>query len=150
MLSSRIKVIIENQARVERNIIYGGQSLNKQIGLKRPTDDFDIYSKDALRSAVKTMNLLNREFLGGFHIEKAKHPGTWKVMFGKTCIADYTQLSLPYPYVREINGILYKVIAEEKAAKIKAIRDPEFRFRYWKDMQDLTQIKRHENKVFSL
>ena len=127
---------------MDRGIIYGGQSIKKQIGLNRQTDDYDIMSKAPLLLALRTRNALSRVYPGAFTIKPAEHEGTWKVMYKDKCVVDYTKLERPYPRIIKINGLFYRHISEEETAKIKSVKDRNLVFRHDKDLDDLRRIEK--------
>jgi hypothetical protein len=142
MFSTIVYKIIENQCRIERNIIYGAQSIRKQIGLHRPTEDYDIMTKFPINSAIRTRDALNKVYGNVFFIKPADHEETWKVMFKDKCVVDYTKLTKPFPGVVKINGLFYRHISEEETAKIKSVKDRNLVFRHDKDLDDLRRIER--------
>ena len=146
------KAILE-QTKEEGNVIYGGRSIQKRIGVfSRPTEDYDIFSKKPKKSAVKTekkLDKLHQDDL--FYVKRAIHPGTWKVMSkGRDLkqntkddygVVDYSKFPKPTPKFEVIDGVKYRSLAAEKKAKMKSLRDKEFAFRHKKDREDLNRIK---------
>ena len=66
----------------KHEVIYGARAINKQVPphLRRPTTDFDIFSKTPKKDAREVERALDRRFGGDFFfVEPAKHRGTWKV-----------------------------------------------------------------------
>lgn len=153
-----VRQSILNQAKKEGNIIYGAQSIKKQIGIfSRRTEDYDIFSKKPKRSARTTEKNLDSLYgYDAFYTKPAMHPGTWKVMdkgldekknteddFG---VVDYTNMPKPKPKSRNYGGVSYRDLSLEKKAKLKSIRDPEFSFRHKKDKEDLARINMASGK----
>lgn len=154
--------IILEQAKKEKNIIYGARSIQKQIGIfSRGTKDWDILSNKPRRSATRTENKMDK-ISGGdyYYIKPAIHPGTWKVMskgydsnkgtkddFG---IVDYTVTPKPRPKVTIINGVMYRKLSEERNAKMRSLRDKTQKFRWKKDREDIERIKLASKKQLYL
>jgi hypothetical protein len=140
------------QAKKEKNIIYGAQSIKKQIGIyARGTKDYDIFSKKPKRSATVTEKNLDRIYgWDNFYVKPANHPGTYKVMDkGYDCkpktdddfnVADYTVMPKKVKYIT-YNGVRYRNIQIEKQAKLKAVKDKSYAYRHEKDKEDLERIK---------
>jgi len=152
-LSNKVNEIILNQAKKEKNIVYGARSIQAQGGLfSRYTQDWDILSKKPKNSALKTETALDKLYGSNqFYVKPALHPGTHKVMnkgndkrkgteddYG---IVDYTTLNNKGLRYRNINGIRYRNLSQEKKAKYKALRDKTQQFRWEKDREDLERIK---------
>lgn len=149
----KIKRAILNQTKKDKDIIYGAQSIHKQIGsaIARPTIDYDIFTRKPKKSAQKIEKRLDK--ISGrdyYYIKKGKNIGTWKVKNrGRDLrkgtkddvgIVDYTKIPTPKPKYKIINGIKYRVLKQEIKAKRKAIKDPAFKFRKEKDTEDLGRI----------
>lgn len=154
-----VKNALLNQTKQEGNIIYGAQSIRKQIGIfGRGTFDYDILAKKPKQSAYKTEKAFDK-ITGGdnYYVKPAKHSGTWKVMNkgwdtrkgtkDDIGIIDYTEMSKPIPKFKVINGVRYRVISEEKKAKLKALRDKAYAFRHKKDREDYDRIKLATGKL---
>lgn len=149
---SRIKGRILSRTRRKKDIIFGGQSIKKQIGiLARRTKDFDIFTKKSRKSALEVegkFDKLTRK--DNFYVKKGKNPSTWKVKFigrdgirgneDDETIVDYTKTPKPEPKTVRINGIRYRNLNEEIKAKLRAIRNPKFAFRKEKDLDDIRRI----------
>jgi hypothetical protein len=152
---SRKKDIILNQTRRENNIIYGARAMNKQLSiglLKRPTQDFDIYSKAPKRSAIKLERKLDR--VSGddnYFVKPSKHKGTWKVKDkgydnipntnDDIKIADYTPMPKPQPRTVLINDVRFVHLSEVLKDKKRTLRNPKYAFRHGKDEADVQRIK---------
>jgi len=145
--------VIKQQAKQEGNIIYGARGVQGQIGFfARGTDDWDVFTNKPKSSANKTQKALDKLYgYNQFYSKPALHPGTHKVMnkgldkkqgteddYG---VADYTQMPKPKPRFVIINGVKYRNISQESAARRKAIRDKAFAFRHAKDRADLNRIR---------
>lgn len=149
----KIEKSILNQTKKEKNIIFGGQAIKAQIGpFGRYTIDFDIFSKNPKKSAMKTEKNLDMIWGGNhYYYKTAKHRGTHKVMSkgvdgrrgtrDDVGIADYSRTPSPPPRTRTIKGIKYRRLSQEKKAKYKALRDKQFKFRHKKDREDVERIK---------
>lgn len=144
--------IILKQIRRDKNIIYGAQSIKKQIGYRgRPTEDYDTYSNTPKKSAIKIERKLDKVVRGDqFYVKPAKHAGTWKVNWIGLDMkkgtrddkgwVDYTEPEKVPKYVT-INNIRYRALIEELKAKEKALADPTQKFRHSKDLQDAKRIR---------
>jgi len=87
--------IIRDEASKRGQIIHGTRALNQQVPayLKRKTEDFDVYTKEAKSAAKRIVAKLNKiSRKEEFEVVPGIHKNTWKVKSkssGKT-IADYT------------------------------------------------------------
>jgi len=145
------KVVLE-QTKKKGEVIYGAQSIKKQIGIVgRPTQDWDILSKEAKKSARETEKQLEALKKGNqFYVKPAMHKGTYKIKHvgedkkpqtkDDQDIADYTQTD-KYPPVKKINGVKFRTLTQEAKAKRMAIKDKAYAFRKEKDQEDLNRIK---------
>jgi len=142
------------QTKKNKDIIYGQRSINAQIPgmLTRQTSDYDIYTKNPKKAAMKIEKKFDNIVQSNqFYTKPALHPGTYKVMhYGQDQIQktkddvgviDYTNIPKPKPGIKIVNGIRYRNLAGEAKAKRKALRDKAFSFRHKKDMQGLNSIK---------
>lgn len=150
--------IIRDKIRNDNDIIYGARAMNMQLlgQYKRPTSDFDVYTKKPKKKARELEKVLDTRAKGDYYYAKeALHPGTWKVMdkgldmkkgteddFG---IADYSK---PTRKIKTINrlGIRYAHISERVKDARRSLTKPEFKFRHDKDRKDLERI-RLSNKI---
>lgn len=147
---NRDKIIL-GQARRNKEIVYGGQAMNRQTYgfLNRTTYDYDIYSRKPKKSAKQ----LEREFdrTSGYdshYVKEAMHRGTYKVMNRGRNLedprddfneADYTRPTRRIKKKR-INGVFYAALSETRKDKLQSLRDPKFKFRHRKDKEDLNII----------
>jgi len=148
-----IKGKILHRARKKKDIIFGAQSIKKQIGLlARPTSDFDIFTGKSKSSAKEVEKQLDKLTRGdNFFVKKGKNPETWKVKWrGKDLmprteddktIVDYTTAPKPLPKFRIINDIRYRKLSEELKAKQRIVKNPLFKFRREKDLEDIRRIR---------
>lgn len=149
----QIDNVILNQAKREKNVIYGARSIQKQIGIySRPTQDWDIFSTKPKKSAMNTEKSLDKSWNGDFfYVKPALHPGTIKVMskgsdgikgtkddYG---VVDYSNMPKPKPKYVVYNGVRYRKLTKEKKAKYKSLKDKTQEFRHQKDNEDLQRIK---------
>lgn len=155
---NRERTILE-QAKKEKNIIYGGQSILKQIGtiFARPTRDWDIFSKKPRKSARKTEKTFDKlHGYDAFYVKKAMYPGTHKVMskgmdgrrgtkddYG---IVDYTKCPKPTPKFIILNGARYRILKEEVKTRRKILKDKAYKFRHGKDREDISRINLSKGK----
>jgi len=159
----RRKAILE-RTRKKKDIIFGAQSIKAQTGMfSRPTQDFDIFTTNPKKSAQEIEKKLDRQVgFNYFYNKPALHPGTWKVKgIGMDMkkgtdddleIIDYSKHPKPKPKIKKINGVRYRTLREEALAKLKALRDPEYKFRHEKDAEDLRRIRNFQgfNKPIKL
>ncbi len=155
----RLKGRIFSRARKNKDIIFGGQSIKKQIGLlARRTKDIDAFTKEPERSAREVEKHSDKVTRGdNFYVKKGINPGTWKVKgIGKDRIrgnaddftlVDYTKMPRPRPKTVIINGIPYRKLQIELEKKNKILRDKAFAFRRAKDLEDRNRILRAGRSV---
>lgn len=149
---------ILNQVRKKKEIVYGAQSMNKQIipFLHRSSFDYDIFSPKPRSSARSIEKELDRRSGGNYYYTKpAMHPGTWKVMDvgldnkkGTTDdygVVDYTKQPRQVSFTI-INGVRYVKTSATVADKRKALRDKQYAFRHEKDREDIRRIQ-ESNKI---
>ena len=145
--------IILKQAKDKGQIIYGARSIQAQLGVvSRQTEDWDVFAKQPQSSAKKVEKQLDKQIgFDYYYTQPGMHKGTYKVKSrgydlrkgtkDDEGIADYTTTPRPTPKFVMINGIRYRKLNEEKRAKAKAIRDPNYKFRRQKDSNDLGLIR---------
>lgn len=151
-----IPSIVKKQVKKNNSIIYGAQSINKQVGLfGRPTNDWDIFSKDSSGSAKQLRKTLNKRSNSRtyYNIPSAFHSGTHKVYHvGKDRrrgtkddlgIADFSNMKRGLK-VRVIDGIRYTKLSESVKDKKSSLSDEEFHFRHDKDRKDLDRINSYK------
>ena len=153
------KKALLNQTQQEGNVIFGGRSIQKQIGIfSRGTEDYDIFSKKPKLSAKKTEKAFDCIHGGDvFYTKPAMHPGTHKVMHkgfdGKKGteddygVVDYSGFPIPKPQTVTVAGVKYRKLSQELKAKNKALRDPAFKFRHPKDAEDKFRINLARGKI---
>lgn len=152
MKRKRDKAILA-QAKKEKSIVYGAQSIKARRGvLARNTEDWDIFSKSPKKSAKTTEKKLDKIYKRDqFYTKPAMHPGTHKVMSKGADrrkgtkddwgVADYTKMPKPKPPVNKINGVRFRTLAQEAKAKRTSLRDKTQKFRHKKDSTDLAIIE---------
>jgi len=141
-----------------KNIIYGAQSIKKQLGIRgRPTYDFDIFSNNPKKDAYAIERQLEKIAPNTdlFYVKPALHYGTFKIMFkGKDLIKnskddvgliDLSKKEGIIKYIK-IENNLYRILQQELKAKLKALKDPTQKFRWKKDNDDAIRIKNYLNK----
>jgi len=146
--------IIKKQAREEKNIIFGGRSIQAQIGMigARATSDWDIFSNKPKKSAIKSEKSFDNLWGSNhFYIKEAQHKGTFKVMskgndgkkgtYDDFGIIDYSKMPSKKPKVILFMGNKYRKLSQEKSSKYKALRDKTQKFRWEKDREDVNRIK---------
>ena len=149
-----IKLVLLRQAKREKNIIFGAQAIKKRLGISaRPTFDYDMFSKTPKKSAFTSEKDLDKWIKSNsFYTKKSKHAGTYRVRFvGRDLkprtdddigVADYSKVPKPEPKTFTSGGIKYRSLKEELAAKLRALRNPQFKLRHPKDREDAVRIKR--------
>lgn len=148
----RIRAIILEMAKNKNQVIYGQQSVNKQLplNLQRTTKDYDIYTKNPKQSAEELVKKLSGIYKGKkFQVVKGVNPKTYKVKMGKKTIADYTGTTNKPKAVKEF-GVQYAKLGYQKKKLKKIIKNPEYEWRHKKDMDTLEKIKRYEMEDFFL
>ena len=157
------KILILNESKTN-NIIYGAQSIKKHVGFgSRPTQDFDIMTNNPKQMAEKTENNLEKFTpKNSFYVKKGLFPGLYKVKsIGPDKIkdtkdditfVDYSKMHSPKPISTKIDNNNFRVLNEEKAAKLKALKDDTQKFRHKKDRIDYNIIKNQQkmNNIFRL
>jgi len=145
--------ILLNLVVKKKQVIYGGQSINKQLprGLRKKTKDYDILTKQPEESAKELVNQLNKEY--GYEKYKsipAKYPKTFKVKDIETgeTIADYTRTTKKPKSINEL-GVRYAKLDYQENKIKKILKDEASKFRHDKDMDTLMRIKKaKEKRVF--
>jgi len=147
----REKIILD-EAKNSNQIIYGARSIQKQLGvISRPTEDYDIFTKNPKSSATKVEKKLDKLYGFDYHYtKKGMHKGTYKVKSrgydlkkgtkDDEGIIDYTKMPPKAPRTILSNGIRYRHIKEEIRGKKSTLKDKEFAFRHEKDRRDLNLI----------
>ncbi len=145
--------IIVPHIKEKGNIVYGARSIIAQLGLlSRQTKDWDMFSKNPKEDAIELQGKLDKQIgFDYFYHQSGVHEGTHKVKSigfdlikgtpDDEGIADFSKTPTPTPKHILINGIKYRKLNEEIAAKRKAASDPEYTFRKEKDLRDLNRIR---------
>jgi|GEM_PF-3663183 len=144
---------IKRHTEKKGNIIYGARSIQAQIGNlnARPTKDFDIYSKQPKQDARQLAKKMNYN-TNQYYIKPAQYKDTVKIMsVGKDNIpktkddygiVDFTKRPKNL-FVTKKNGIYYSTLLESWGDKQRSLRDPQYKFRHQKDLDDKKRIERH-------
>lgn len=145
-----IPKVVKSTIKGEGEIIYGERALNARFPnwLDRPTEDFDVYSKQPRQSARQTEKALDKHFGGDYFITKpAQHKGTYKVVAKANQVGycDYTKPEGRMPASEKIRGRRYVKLAVVKKHIQKTLKDPESKYRHAKDRDALNRIKIYEN-----
>lgn len=148
--------IILEQTKRKQNIVYGAQSVKKQLGMfARPTFDYDIYSKTPHQDAQEVRRKLNEAAKANIYYDtqSKKTKGVYKVYYvgqdGKPYtkddkgIVDYSELKKGIRYVI-INGIRYSVLDSTIRDKKRALTEEQYAFRHKKDQEDLNRIQGYQ------
>lgn len=148
--------LILEQTKNRNNIIYGAQSVKKQLGMfARSTFDYDIMSKTPHHDAQDIRYKLNK--VAGANIyydtQSRKTKGVYKVYYvgqdGKPYtkddkgIVDYNELKKGVKYVI-INGVRYSVLSSTVKDKKRALTEEQYAFRHKKDQEDLNRIQGYQ------
>jgi len=146
-------IAIKEQIRKDKNIVYGGKAMNKNISfgiLRRPTLDFDVVSKKPLESARKLEKKLDKKAGANIYYTKpAKYEHTVKVMSkGRNLknpdddygVADFTSPQRKMNTVNK-NGIRYARLEERESDARRSLTKQEFVYRHDKDREDLNRIR---------
>ena len=157
----KVKKIILKQAKENDDIIYGARSIQRQIHplYARKTVDWDIYTKNPKKSAIKSEKALDRATGGdNYYVKKGMFPGLYKVMDkgydakkgteDDIGIIDFGRMPKPMVPTTRICGIRYSTLGKEKKAKQKALKDKTQQFRWSKDREDLIRINLGSNKIW--
>jgi len=147
-------ILIKDQIRRNGSIVYGARAMNKQMGmgiLRRPTSDWDVYSKNPKRSARELERTLDKRSGGdNFYTTKADYAHTTKVRcrgHNKTdpsddyTVADFTNMKQLSTKPRSIGGVQYVPHSSRENDIKKTLRDPQYNYRHEKDSIDLNRIK---------
>lgn len=128
-------------------IIYGQQSINQQVGpfYGRATKDYDILTKQPRKAAEMLAVLLNKRG-GDYEVVEAIHRGTFKVRNKTTgeAIADYTR-KFRTPKTVNVLGVKFADTSYSKRKIGKILRDPNSSFRWEKDKDTLSKLKKLDN-----
>lgn len=151
---------IRKQANKNNEILRGARAMNAQLSmglLERETNDYDLFSKRPLKSALELEKELDRKAGGDFHyVKPAIHPGTWKVMdrgndlqspHDDFVIADYTKQPKKVRTVMVGNTRMVHQSMRIADAK-KTLKNPMAEHRWAKDRGDLDRIK--ASKMFRM
>lgn len=147
----KIAEVIINHVKKKKHIIFGARSLNAHFPkfLDKPTVDYDIIVEkgNPKKTARRLEKKLDKRFGGNFFlVEKARHPGTYKVkrVLGKEGIIDISKAKEKVP-TDKIRGVRYSKLSFERKKVRQSLRDPQSKFRHDKDRERLERIKIFES-----
>lgn len=147
----KIREVIINHVKKRKHIIFGARSLNARFPnfLDKPTVDYDILIEkgNPKKVATRIEKKLDKKFKGNFFIvEKAKHPGTYKVkrVLGKEGVIDVSKSKRKVP-TDKIKGVRYSKLSFEKDKIKQSLADPQSKFRHDKDRERLERIRIFES-----
>ena len=135
------------------DIIYGARALNKQLpkDLQRPTDDYDIWSKQAKEHCDKLEDHLDECVGCDLFSEEQLDVGKGKKVYrirtnptGKQEV-DYSHPPKDYRY-KTIGGIKYQDIEHQEKRLREMAKDPRLAFRAEKTARDLAIIEKAKRK----
>ena len=145
--------LIKRQAKREKSVIYGGQSLVAQLGgLARNTKDYDVKSRNPRRSASTLQRQLDMAAGGDLYYNRESEfkRGVHKVIFkgddhrrntqDDVGIADFSKLKRTDKFVVR-NGIRYATLASREFDARRALKQKKFAFRAEKDREDILRIQ---------
>ena len=148
--------MILDQARKNKETIYGSQSIKKHLGVfSREPGDWDILTNTPQRSSKMIEQRLDRSSGGNNYYTKKSdyHKGTYKVREigldnkkntdDDILIADYSKPSRKYE-TQKIGGIRYVTLRETVKDKNRSIQDPNYEYRKDKDLEDLRYSTKQE------
>ena len=140
-----VPLTVQDQARRERSVIHGAQSINAQVlpFLRRPTKDYDILETRPRASAIRLERRLDKEAgMDAYMVIPAQHKGTYKVVDrsnGNT-IADFTGFVRQVP-TTQINGLRYSTLGYEAKRKRAILQNKLFAYRHQKAKEDYARIQ---------
>lgn len=146
------KEIILNQARRNKEVVYGSTAIKKHIGfLGREPEDVDLLTSNPRQSARRLEKTLDKKAGANVYYSKpAIHKDTYRVrhvgMDGREGtrddiqVADYSKPSRNYKQVW-MDKNQYVQLDEIEKDKKKSLNDPSFQFRHEKDQDDIRRIK---------
>lgn len=147
----KIAEVIIDHVKKKKHILFGARSLNAHFPrfLDKPTVDYDILVErgNPKKVATRLEKKLDKKLGGNFFIvEKAKHPGTYKVkrVLGKEGIIDVSKAKEKVP-TDKIGGVRYSKLSFEKDKVKQSLSDPESKFRHDKDRERLERIRIFES-----
>lgn len=125
-------------------IIQGERSVAAQVPkqFQKPTQDYDVYSKNPKQSALETEKELDWEFGGDyFKTKQSKHKGTYKVVsnIDGEDYADYTEPTEPTPH-RRMGDTKYTTLKFELAKAKRTLAQKKFAYRHKKEMDKIKRI----------
>ncbi len=147
----KVSEVIIDHVKKKKHIIFGARSLNAHFPkfLDKPTTDYDILVErgNPKKVARRLEKKLDKKFKGNFFIvEKAVHPGTYKVkgVLGKEGIIDVSKTKEKIP-TDKIRGVRYSKLSFEKGKVKQSLKDPQSKFRHDKDRERLERIRIFES-----
>lgn len=152
MNKNLIRAEILEMAKKKKQVIYGGQAINKNlpVPLRKPTMDYDIYTKKPKKAAEELVKILNKKYgKGKFQVVPAKYLKTFKVKMNGETIVDYTGTTKK-PKARNEFGVKYAKLKYQKNKIKKILKNPELKYRWEKDADTLNRIKMAEIKEFMI
>jgi len=145
------KKLILKQARKNKEVVYGSQSIKKHIGFHaRQPNDFDIMAKNPRASAKQIERKLDRKARSDdYYVKPSKHEGTFKVKHkgwdgekgtkDDLEIADYSKMR--NIQTQKIDGVRYANLSETIKDKTRSLKNKDFKHRHSKDREDLERIR---------
>lgn len=147
-------ILIKDQIRRNDSVVYGARAMNRQMEvgiLRRPTSDWDVYSKNPKRSARELERTLDKRSGGdNFYTAKAEYKHTTKVRcrgHNKTdpsddyTVADFTSMKQLSTKPRSIGGVKYVPHSARENDINRTLKDPKYSYRHEKDMIDRKRIQ---------
>lgn len=149
--------VIKQHVKSRNEVLFGGRAVEAQLGvLARGTKDYDVKSKNPNASSKVLNRTLNRKSGGEFYYQTPSRitKGVYKVIHvgndlkkgtrDDLTIADFGKFKRGDRFV-VIDGIRYATLANRERDARRALTEPQFAFRSWKDKEDLARIKVYRN-----
>jgi len=128
----------------KKEIVQGERSVEAQVAekFKKPTVDYDIYSKQPKQSAEETEKELDWEFGGDyFRTKPSMHKGTYKVVsnIDDENYADFTNPTEPTP-TKQIGGIKYTTLQFELKKAKRTLAQKKYAYRHEKERNKIKRL----------
>ncbi len=142
-----IENTIVNSVRMRNQIIFGARAINRQVPgvIRKPTEDFDIISKNPRQAAERLERLLDRKFkMDAFLTRRgvSKQVEVYKVISRPTerTVADFVKPKRFVPS-KNIQGVKFATLQFHKEQIKRTLADPTQQFRHKKDRDALLRIE---------
>jgi len=145
ILKHKIASIVRRTIKAkDGEIIQGERSVEAQVQdkYKKPTTDYDVYSKQPLQSANETEKELDWEFGGDyFSVRPSKHKGTYRVVsnIDGEEYADFTKPKEKTPSIK-IGETEYTTLEFELKKAIRTLKDKQYYYRHAKERNKVKRL----------